>query len=249
MADLIEVMGCEPNEFSDRIYHHRPDWVQGMISHWDARYLLGRALATPAARIVEIGTASGVSTVFLCQALGVRSRSGAIDGDFEVISYDLSPQFYADPTRATGDATRAMLPDDLLPHVRFRSPAMATTVADEFDEDEISFMFIDANHRHPWPALDLLSTLDALQPGAEVVLHDINLPVRRSEAPDWGVKYVFDELDVEKAADSNDPNMPNIGSIWVPADKEDLRRQLLEIVSAHEWQVEVPEEVTARALP
>jgi len=245
--ELTEVMGCAPDEFSDRLYHRRPGWVEGIVSHFDARYLFGRALESRTNVIVEIGTASGVSTAFLCHALDVASRAGAIGGDFEVRSHDLQPRFYGDESKQVGDATREMLPAELMRHITFRAPATSLTVADEFTPDSISFMFVDANHAHPWPTLDLLATLDSLLPGAEVVLHDINLPVRESEAAGWGAKHVFDGLDLEKRVDPTDP-IPNIGSVWIPADKEAVRQQLLAIVSAHEWQTEVWDEVTARVL-
>ena len=245
--ELTEVMGCAPDEFSDRLYHKRPGWVQGFISHFDARYLFGRALESRTDVIVEIGAASGVSTAFLGHALDVASRADAIGHHFEVRSYDLSPQFYADESKQIGDATREMLPAELMRHITFRAPATSLTVADEFAPDSISFMFVDANHKHPWPALDLLATLDSLRPEAEVVLHDINLPVREPVEAAWGAKHVFDELDLEKRIDPSDA-IPNIGSVWIPADKEVVRQQLFAIVSAHEWQAEVWDEVTARVL-
>ncbi len=241
------MMGCAQDEYCDRLYHKRPVWVQGLISHFDARYLFGRALESRTNVIVEIGTASGVSTAFLCHALDVASRAGAIDGDFRVCSYDLSTRFYADESKHVGDATREMLSAELMCHVTFHAPATSLTIGDEFPPDSISFMFVDANHRHPWPALDLLATLDALQAGAEVVLHDINLPVRQPEAADWGAKHLFDELDLEKRIDPTDA-IPNIGSLWIPPNKEGVREQLHAIVSAHEWQAPVWHEVTERLL-
>ncbi len=245
--DLTEVMGCDADEYSDRLYHHRPPWVQGIVSHFDARYLFSRALASAADTLVEIGTASGVSTAFLCSALDVASRAGRIGTDYRVWSYDLSSTFYADSSRLVGDATRQMLSPSLIGHIGFRNPATALSVADEFGSDSVSFLFVDANHRHPWPALDLLATLDCLHPGAEAVLHDINLPVREPDSRDRGVKYLFDDLDAEKLADTADPT-PNIGSVWIPADKAGFREQLLAIVSNHEWEAEPWDAVTSRLL-
>ena len=246
--NLIEVMGCTPEECSDRLYHWRPSWVVGTVSHLDARYLFNRALNASTELVIEIGTASGVSTAFLCRALEVLSRGGEIGPDFEVRSYDLNPRFYADEGRCTGDATRDMLSPELARNITFRSPATALTVADEIERESVSFLFLDANHRHPWPALDLLAALAVLQPGAEVVLHDINLPVRQPETPDWGAKYLFDDLDVEKETDRTDP-VPNIGSVWIPEDKPGMREQLLAIIAAHEWEADVWNAVTSRLLP
>ncbi len=245
--DFVRVMECSSDEYSDRLYARRPNWVQGFISHFDARYLFGRALEPCTDIFVELGTASGVSTAFLCSALHVRSQAAANRGDFEVRSYDLNPRFYADEGRQAGDAAREMLPAELAEHITFCSPATSITIGEEFPADSIEFLFVDANHKHPWPALDLLATLESLRPGAEVVLHDINLPVRQADGP-RGVKQLFDELDLEKQVDSTDP-VPNIGSLWVPTDKEALRDQLISIVHAHEWEADVWDDITSRLLP
>lgn len=247
-VDWTEVLGCRPQEYADRLYAKRPPWVQGHISHFDARYVFERALRSGSARAVEIGTASGVSTTFLCQALWRASQAGVIDEGFEVWSYDLKERFYADESRAVGDAAREMLPADLLAHVVLRNPVTAVAVRDDFEPGSLEFVFVDANHRHPWPALDLLALLDVVRPGAEIVVHDINLPIRRPEHADWGAKYLFDELDVRKALDENDPT-PNVGSLWIPEDKEALTQQLRAIVDAHEWEAQVWDEVTSRLLP
>jgi hypothetical protein len=168
-----------------------------------------------------------------------------IGPDFEVISYDLSTRFYADESRRTGDAARELLEPDLLEHVVFHSPATAQTVPAHHARETLSLVFLDANHAHPWPTLDLLATLDCLLPGAEVVLHDINLPERN--IPVWGVKHLFEDLDAQKDIDSADP-LPNIGSITIPADKESFRNQLLSILFAHTWEVDVGADITTAAL-
>ncbi len=242
-----EIIGCEPEEYCDRLYASRPEWVVGTVSSYDACFLFRRALEAATNLVVEIGTASGFSTVFLCHALNLASKANLIGPDFEVVSYDLRTWFYADETRETGDAARELLEPELLEHVVFRSPATALTVATHHDHDSLSFMFIDANHAHPWPTLDLLATLDCLLPGAEVVLHDINLPVRKENFPEWGVKHLFDDLDVHKDVDSADP-LPNIGSIVVPTEKELFRDQLLSILFAHTWEVDVGVDITTAAL-
>jgi predicted O-methyltransferase YrrM len=221
--------------------------VEGCVSHFDARYLVTRTLASGTDAVVEIGTASGVSTAVLCHALSLASRAGLIDDDFEVRTYDLNGRYYADEARQTGEAAREMLPPELLSHIAFRSPVTAASVALDHGPDALDLMFVDADHRHPWPALDLLTTLDSLRHGAEVIFHDINLPVRHPEFADWGAKHLFDGLKVEKQAYDVE-SVPNIGSVWIPDDKEELKEQLLEIVQAHEWEAPVPSEVTAPLL-
>jgi predicted O-methyltransferase YrrM len=231
----VDTNGVSTESAADAVYDLQPAWVRGSISRRDARYLHERALAATGGPLVEIGTAAGVSTAILGAAAGRRS-SGS-----RVASYDISPTYYADESRRTGDAAREMLDADRLGLVEFRNPATALDVRDEHPEASLGFVFIDAAHTHPWPALDLLAVLPCLRPGAEVVMHDINLPLVDPSWQTWGVKHLFDELDVEKRVDQ-DSDPPNIGSITVPAQKDALRGQALEVIAGHETEAEVPEE-------
>jgi predicted O-methyltransferase YrrM len=231
------VLGCEPDQYSDRVYAMRPDWASGHISHHDARFLFRRLLETGPDVVIEVGTASGVSTALLCH--GANMAAAAEDGpsNFEVHSYDISPRFYADQEKRVGDAAREMLDDELLEHITFHAPATASTVREQHDPQSIGFAFIDASHKHPWPVLDLLAMLVCLRPGAEVLLHDINLPQLVEENTVFGEQWLYEGLDVEKEADGGAP-IPNIGSIKIPEDRDGLRGQLLALMDAREWEVE-----------
>jgi predicted O-methyltransferase YrrM len=229
----------ETEETVGALYGRRPAWAKGSISLDDARFLYDRVLEATAETVVEIGTASGVSTAVLCCALAQRAS------DYTVATYDISPTFYGDRRRCTGSAAEEMLPAEQMSHVRLRNPATALDIGDDFPEDSLGFAFIDAAHKHPWPSLDLLAVLPSLRPGAEVALHDINLPLINPDWQAWGVKYLFDELDLEKHVDPVSET-PNIGSIVVPADKESLRAEVLAVIAAHDHEVEVPEETLRR---
>lgn len=241
MKTLEQILGAPPNSFCDTFYGKRPAWLQGYISHLDARFLFKAVLEARANVIVEIGTASGFSTGMICYAQDLASKAGLIGPDYKVVSYDIDPMFYADRTIRTGEGARAQLPKKLLDHIEFRNPAVATDARRDFAKDPIEFLFIDANHEHPWPVLDLYAMLDCLAPDATVLLHDINLPILYAPNPAWGAKYLFDELDIEKAV-PNDPEMPNIGSIKIPLNKKALKQQLLKILHAHEWRADISQE-------
>jgi predicted O-methyltransferase YrrM len=223
----------------DTIYGLRPAWVEGFISLADARYLHERLTQDHEGAVVEIGTASGVSTAIMRFSL---------DPSEQLYTYDISPQFYAAPERRTGEAAETMLPDDLVKRISFRSPAMAPDLAVDHGANAIGFLFLDASHKHPWPTLDLLAVLDQLRSGAEVVLHDVNLPLHNPQHQLWGAKYLFDGLDVVKQLAPEDDDVPNIGSCFVPADKQQLRDQLLRILYAHEWECEIDPQTVARFL-
>jgi predicted O-methyltransferase YrrM len=227
---------------ADTVYDLRPEWVRGSISRRDARYLHARALAASGDALIEIGTAAGVSTAVLCDAAERRAAGST------VVSYDISPAYYADDSRRTGDAAREMLDADRLARIEFRNPATALDVREDHPDSSLEFVFIDAAHTHPWPSLDLLAVLPCLRPGAEVVMHDINLPLVDPRWQTWGVKHLFDELDADKRTDS-DSDPPNIGSIVVPPRKDALRRQILDVIAGHEAEADVPKATLATLLP
>lgn len=221
-------------------YSRRPPWIAGYISHSDSQFLAKKLAEARAETVIEIGTSSGFSAGLICHVLNFALQAGTIGPDFRVISYDISPYFRTDQSKKVGDAARQQLPSNLVEHIIFRNPATVLDFRKHHGRDEINFIFIDASHQHPWPTIDLFASLDYLSPGASVVLHDINLPIFDPKYQDWGAKYLFDEIDVEKEKDTpRDGGLYNIGSITIPADKERLKNQLLRIMFAHEWQVEI----------
>lgn len=241
IKNLEELLGVSPDSLCDSFYGQRPDWLQGYISHFDARFLFKSVLSAGVAEAVEIGTASGLSTAILGYALDVASKSGIIDSDYRVVTYDIDPMFYADKSKRVGDGAREQLAQDVLDHIVFRNPATAIDAKEDFKDNAVEFLFIDANHQHPWATLDFLTLLDCLKPGATVVLHDINLPVIKPQYADWGPKYLFDELKIEKKV-PDDGEIPNIGSVIIPEDKSSLKAQLLKILFSHEWQADIPQD-------
>jgi predicted O-methyltransferase YrrM len=245
MDTLEAVIGRHPDAWCDALLQARSGWVQGSLSYSDTRFLFKTAFNARTSLVVEIGTGSGFSTTVLCHALNFAHKAGRIGGDFQVVSYDISRTVYSEPSRRVGDATREQLPPELLEHVTFRNPASAADLRQHHGLGEIRLLFIDANHGHPWPTLDLLAALDGLDPRATIVLHDINLPLLHQEHQVWGAKYLFDGLDVEKDI-PRDVAIPNIGSIVVPDEKEQLRGRLHGILRAHEWQADVSNEYLIR---
>jgi predicted O-methyltransferase YrrM len=243
VSDWPAVVGGDPDAFVDGLCRSRPDWITGSLSDDDAHYLFRTAADAHTPVAVEIGTASGFSTAVLAHALGASHRAAGRDSDWQVVSYDIDPRLYFDRSKRVGDAARAMLPPHLLERIDFRAPATAIDLKRHHAPSSLEYLFIDANHHHPWPTLDLLATLDQLAPGAAVVLHDINLPLIHPQFAAWGVKYLFDALPLEK--DTSPGTLPNIGRIRIPREKAALREQLVRILDEHEWEVEVPDHVRA----
>ena len=212
----------------------RAKWVTGTVSLNDARFLFHAATQARVSHVVELGTGSGFTAGLLCYALHLNHRSGNIGPDFDIVTYDASLTWYDDSKRRVGDAAREQLSPALLRRITFRNPATALDIARDYAADSIEFLFIDANHRHPWPALDLIALLDALRPGATVVLHDINLPLVKPEFQDWGAKYLFDGLETTKDVPYG-RRVPNIGRFMIPEDKARLKAQILDVLVRHKW--------------
>lgn len=223
----------------DHLYRALPAWVTGQISYQDGLFLREAILREMPSLVLEIGTASGFSAASLCHALEVATRSVGGDRQYRVVSYDCVGYFYADPSKAVGDAARALLDAPLLEHIDFRHPRTASDAVAEFPPDSLPFVFIDANHFHPWPTLDLLALIDVIRPGASVVLHDINLPLVAPEHQCWGPHHLFANLDLDKDVPADSAGVPNIGRLRMPDDKAGLRRQLIGILNAHPWEGEV----------
>jgi predicted O-methyltransferase YrrM len=249
MVDWDELLGTDIDDYCDNLSRTKPDWVEGSISFQDARFVFRKILELTPRSVVEIGTASGFSTVILVHALAAVAKAGLIADDFKVVSYDISPYLYFDHARLPGDAARELLPDGVLEHVSFRYPATAIELRQEFEPDSIEFLFLDGAHDHPWPALDLLAILDRLMPTGIVVLHDINLPRIEPESARWGVKYAYDafterELDKQYAV----ADIPNSGSFFVPGEREWMRDRLLSVLYDYPWELEVAPEYTTELL-
>lgn len=228
-----------------------PSWVAGSISFSDAKFLCDLLHRERPSVVLEIGTASGFSAATICQCLDYAARALKGDSEYRVISYDLLEHFYADPSKKVGEAAREMLDAALIKHVEFRNPRTAADAVRDFAPDSLSFCFIDANHRHPWPALDLLAVTEIIRPGGIVVLHDINMPSLPWAAANpalvtRGVESLFNDLALEKEVAMDSLGIPNIGSVRIPHDKHRLRRQLVDIIHGHPWELEVAADYLAR---
>jgi predicted O-methyltransferase YrrM len=249
VIDWEEQLGTDIDDYCDNLSRLKPDWVEGSISFQDARFVFRKIIELTPRTVVEIGTASGFSTVILVHALSAVAKAGLIANDFRVVSYDISPYLYFDHSRLPGDAARELLPADLLEHVSFRYPATAIELRQEFESDSIEFLFLDGAHDHPWPALDLLATLDHLKPTGVVVLHDINLPSVEPPSARWGVKYVYDVFtEPELGKDHSIADIPNSGSFFVPEERGWMRDRLLSVLYDYPWELDVAPEYTTELL-
>lgn len=227
-----------------------PAWVQGYIDFEDAVFLADAVTSLRPWRVIEIGTASGFSTAILLRAL---AHLGVAPADGPALhTFDISPFCYFDPARPVGSAVEAMCPE-LAPNVRIHAKADARDAAKLFAQSPVTLAFIDGDHRHPWPILDLVRLWPALAPGAWVILHDVNLPAiaawregLEGRPLDWhhtGPSRLLKGWPFERVRFLT--GWTNIAAVRVPDDKPDLAtlKALLRgpILAAHECELKPAE--------
>ena len=217
-----------------------PEWVEGFIGHLEAAFLWDIIEATRPSRIVEIGTASGVSTSMLLAA-----ADHFCDEDTKVYSFDVATECYFDTDRPLASAISEMAPE-LVNRACLYANANAVNAASCFKVGDVDFAFIDGEHAHPAPTIDLLSLLYAIKPGAWVVLHDIELTRIRPEhgKASWqeetGAERLFDSWPYEKIQLSGDtPVERNIGAIRMPDDPAKVVPHLLSMLRGP-WEMTGP---------
>jgi hypothetical protein len=73
--------------------------------------------------------------------------------------------------------------------------------------EKVDFLFIDANHRSPWPALDLLAASRFLAPRAIIALDDVNMPICTSCKDTNGPRDLYRAWFGKKWCYASEPNI------------------------------------------
>jgi O-antigen biosynthesis protein len=197
-----------------------PSWAQGAIEPYDALFLYELIGCAHPSRVLEIGTASGVSSAVILRALADAGGEGPGP---RLLTFDISPHCYFDPSRPVGSAVQEMVPS-LMGDMKVFAGKTAFDAAQMLAHEPVPFAFIDGDHRHPFPTLDLLSVLPAVKPGGWIVLHDIDLPKfarlheeRTGTKVDWyqhGARHLFELWPFEKIEGKG--GAYNIGALRLP---------------------------------
>lgn len=217
-------------EFLDSM-RHRPVQHPGAIGLGDYFFLTAFTSILAPQRVVEIGTLTGFSAAIIAAALSRQHGNGAAAW---VDTIDVRPQCLIDETRPTGFEIPALIPD-LTSMVRLHIPHDSSFVSELAQRDELELVFIDANHQHPRPLLDLLRLAPVVKGGGWVVLHDIQLgtigrktmaagQTPRLDAP-AGAELLFNEWPFRKISAGN------IGAVQLPNDKSAIIPLALALMS------------------
>jgi predicted O-methyltransferase YrrM len=190
----------------------------GTIHVGDCLFLTAFVSILAPPRAIEIGTLGGFSAAVIAAAIRWQ-RPG--EKRILVETVDRNTHSLLEPEKAVGFLLREMFPA-FADAVRIHVPADSGSVREFAGRDEIEFAFVDADHQHPRPLLDLVRLGPFLRPGAWVVFHDVRLGTHTAEKGDleslafgapFGAEWFFQNWPFRKISGGN------IGAVQIPADK------------------------------
>lgn len=229
-----------------------PAWASGYVNHRDGLLLWDLVEAVRPRAVVEVGVSSGVSSALLASAL--RRFAGPTDQHPRLLSVDIASRCHFDASRTIGEAIAEINPV-LASEIELRTGWSAVDAARACEVGSVDLAFIDGNHLHPAPTLDLIALLPVMRPGAWVALHDIELPhiakavggPGREHAS--GAQRLFRAWPFEKIQPENpNPVLNNIGAVRIPADPEGDLAGVLVSLLREPWETGQPTDELREAL-
>ena len=227
-----------------RSMYRPPAWATGYICDGDAEFLIELVAGVRPTSMLEVGVASGASSAALLFAL---DQLPPVAGGRQLLSCDVRSTCYFDPARATGAAVAEMYPNHQT-RWTLDTDTDARRLSQSVAPGSFDLLFIDANHAHPWPLLDLLHLVHVARPGAWVALHDIQLPVINPAYQVYGPMWLFDAWPFDKVHGVDGSR--NIGAVRLPDDIRQLVPMALELLdrpwehAPTSWHVALPEPFT-----
>jgi predicted O-methyltransferase YrrM len=191
----------------------------GTIGLRDYLFLSAFASILAPERAVEIGTLAGFSAAIIAATLHRRHPDPK---DVLVETIDKNTHSVVEIDKQVGFQIPDIIPD--FPNaVRVHAPADSEAIKEFAVRGELQLVFIDANHQHPQPLLDLLRAAPYVRGGGWILLHDIKLGtlgrasiesdhnVRRGAS--FGAEWLFGYWPFRKIAGGN------IGAVQIPVQK------------------------------
>lgn len=168
---------------------HKAHWKPGYgsISAKEAMFLQGGIYKRKPKTFLEIGTASGLSTGFIAKFLDNNKN------DAKLFSLDLNDTFWGEEGAKTGFLAEKIADGASVP-ISYLFNVDSTVIPENFADQEIDMAFIDANHQHPWPTLDMLSLMPFVKSKALIYHHDLALYTQQVPVFGIGPKYLFDQI-------------------------------------------------------
>jgi predicted O-methyltransferase YrrM len=191
-------------------------------------------------RVIEIGTLTGFSTAIIAAAI---YRQHGNNSEITVETIDSHTHCSIDETRPIGFEIPDLIPT-LASTVRVHTGRESDLVRELAARDQFGLGFIDADHRHPWPLLDVLRLAPYVKNGGWILLHDIQLGTYGKAELDagnkleggtpFGAEWLFDRWPFRKIRSFH------IGAIELPQRNDALIPFALNLM-------EEPFEITGKA--
>ena len=143
--------------------HWKPGW--GSVCKDDLEFILDLIATYSPKDFLEIGTASGLSGGFISTFMSHFNGKS-----FTTIDHDNT--FFGDSSKPNGFLLNQIF-NGSTPSVDFQ-PFKKSSDIPELNK-HFSMCFIDANHHHPWPTLDLMMAAPFLKDDKIVILDDLDL--------------------------------------------------------------------------
>jgi glycosyltransferase involved in cell wall biosynthesis/predicted O-methyltransferase YrrM len=205
-----------------------PKWTAGHISSGDAVFLAEMIAAHEPQAVVEIGVASGASSAAILHALDqLPQPEGRV-----LHSCDVRATCYFNDAYETGRACAEMYPSPRA-HWSRDWASDAARLRRRLGPGSVDLTFIDANHSHPFPLLDLLHVTAFAKPGSWVVLHDIELPLKHPQYQIYGPRWLFQQWPFNKVKGVG--KWTSIGAVQLPPDPAALMPLALDLL-ARPWE-------------
>ncbi|MFK7766500.1 MAG: class I SAM-dependent methyltransferase [Mariniblastus sp.] len=218
----------------------RPKSVVGGISIEESYFLYNIIKTFNPKNIVEVGVASGWSSSIILTAVNDLKKANP-DAQYQFRGIDIDTHCYYDKSLPVGYTIDEVLPEDAYKGEILRGNSVFA-IRDHYQENEIDLIFIDANHKHPYPAIDLMAALPYLKENAVVVLHDTNLPLINQDFPSFGAKYLFDEIETQFKfncpAIKRHNEISNMGAFVINS-KEALKQEVQTTIGKFEYEMEL----------
>jgi predicted O-methyltransferase YrrM len=192
----------------------------GSLGLSDCLFLAAFVRIVSPKRIIEIGTGSGFSAALL--ALAIRSQSSGQNGVC-VDTIDVNAEYFGNENLNVGFEIQHLLPD-LSDAVRVHAPRQSDFIGNLAKPDELELVFIDADHQHPRPLLDVLRVAPFVRGCGWILLHDTRLgsmgcgseKAGCSYAACFGAEWLFEAWPFRKISGGN------VGAIQLPREKRQL---------------------------
>jgi hypothetical protein len=171
---------------------------------------------------IEIGMASGISTGFIAQFLEEHCGGGRL------VSLDHDDTFFGDTTKPNGflypEIYKGNKVDAEL--IKFKTAPDVHEIDGDFE-----MAFIDANHQHPWPGIDMMALYPRMTGPKIMVHHDLFLFRLQGGKPiGIGPKMLFDQFP-ESHRHQSTANNGNIFSVDLNMSKDRFEALMTDLLA------------------